>query len=280
MAKTSKKIGKKNRKENISRRSLFYSICVFALFQFLLIPLQRRSYVIFWTVGAGGYLIILLELFYSRLTDKPIKLRFSAVKKRIWAKHFLRHLILPTLLYFSGILFLFFNRVKLLDQIAIIIVCSSFWLLFYNISMTYLKAYRTSSKTKYIFDVIRIIIFYFVTDVLINTVFYYGVSPMLIYAGVFLLALVLINMSIVIADQLDMRTLLFSILSAVSVSIVLWFVMSLVLFNIAVLSLVLTVYFYLLVSFWHHKLEGTFNWDIMTQYILFALMAVILLLYL
>jgi hypothetical protein len=236
--------------------------------------------VIFWTVGAGGYLIILLELFYSRLTDKPIKLRFSAVKKRIWAKHFLRHLILPTLLYFSGILFLFFNRVKLLDQVAIIIVCSSFWLLFYNISMTYLKAYRTSSKTKYIFDVIRIIIFYFVTDVLINTVFYYGVSPMLIYTGVFVLALMLINMSIVIADQLEMRTLLFSVLSAVSVGLVLWFVMSLVLFNIAVLSLVLTVYFYLLVSFWHHKLEGTFNWDVMTQYILFALMAVILLLYL
>jgi hypothetical protein len=270
---------KENIKEDITRRSLFYAICLFALLQFILIPLQRYSYFIFWLIGLSGFLVVLLELFYSRVSDKPLKLKMKFVKKRVWRKHFLRHLVLPSLLYFSSILFLFFNRIKLLDQVSIIIVTASFWVLFHNISMTYMKAYRTSKKTRYIFDVIRIIIFYFVTNVIVNAVYYYGFDRLIIYLGVGALSFVLVSMMISIFNQFSPRIWFVNALSACLMGFGAWLIVYLAVFNMAIIALVITVLFYLNVVFWHHKLEGTFNWDAMTQYILFAIMAVILLLY-
>lgn len=275
-----KKSKKPSNKELISRRSLFYSICIFALFQFLLIPLQRQSYTIFWIVSAAGYMVVLLELFYSRVSDKPLRIKFKFVRKRVWQKHFIRHLVLPTLLYLSGVVFLFFNRVKVLDQIAILILSTSFWMLLFNISMTYLKAYRVSKKTRYIFDVIRIVIFYFMTDIVINGVFYYGLNTFFIYLGVGLLSFILVTLMLSIYQQFSSKIWVYNLLSSVLIAIAALFLISLSVFNIAILSLVITVVFYLVVVFWHHKLEGTLNWDVMTQYILFAIMAVILLLYL
>lgn len=262
------------------RRSLFYAICIFSLLQFLLIPLQKRSYFIFWILSLAGYSVILLELFYSRITAKPVSLRLKFISQRVWKKHFLQHLLLPSILYFCGVLFIFFNRIRLLEQAAIVIISLSFWLLFYNISMIYMKAYHTSEKTKYIFNFIRIIVFYFITDAIINGVFYYGIERVWIYIGVAVVTVFLINFMIFIFEQLSLRTSIWALITGVLIGGLSLMIMLLNLFSITILSLVITILFYLAVAVWHHKLEGTFNWDIMTQYSLFAVMAIILLLYL
>lgn len=274
------KLTKDDLKDKIMRRSLFYAICIFALFQFMLVPLQRQSYMIFWTLGVGGFMVVLMELFYSRVSDRPLGIRLKLVKRKVWRKHFLQHLILPSMLYFSGITFLFFNRIKILDQFSVLIISMAFWVLLLNISMNYLKLYRTSKRTRYIFDFVRIIIFYFVTDVLINLVNYYGVSRMFVYVGVGLTVFVLILMMMIVFDQKQLKLFMYNFISSLLIACLTWVIINYVILNIAIIALVVTVGFYLIVVFWHHQLEGTFNWDIMIQYLLFAIMATILLLYL
>jgi hypothetical protein len=73
---------------------------------------------------------------------------------------------------------------------------------------------------------------------------------------------------------------MYNFISSLLIACLTWVIINYVILNIAIIALVVTVGFYLIVVFWHHQLEGTFNWDIMIQYLLFAIMATILLLYL
>jgi len=266
----------------VFKRSLFYAVCIFSLYQFLMVPLQSHSYSIFWMIAVGGFLIVLIELFYSRCTvvERPLSFQVKGKRKQLWKEHFIHHLVLPGLLYVSGALFLFFNRIRILDQVAIVILTGSFLVLFYNISMTYLKRYSISRKTRYIFDFVNIIVFYFFMDVLVNLVFYYGLPRWITCLVPAIVGVFLVGLMVLISQQISRATILAMVASGVIIGLVSFGVLMIPVFNIAVLSLVVTVGFYLVDVYWHHKLDGSFNWDVMSQYLLFALMAVILLLYL
>lgn len=266
----------------VFKRSLFFAVCMFALYQFLMIPLQIRAYELFGIIAVGGFVIVLVELLYSRITivKRPLSLKVKVRKRQSWREHFIHHLILPGLLYINGVLFLFFNRIRILDQFAIVILTCSFLILFYNISMKYLRRYSVSRKTRYIFDFVNIIIFYFFTDVVVNLVFYYGLSRIVTYIVPAVMGMFLVCLMVLISQQLSRTTIPAMIISGVIIALISFGVLMIPVFNIAVLSLVITVGFYLVDVYWHHKLDGSFNWDVMSQYMLFALMAIILLLYL
>lgn len=278
-----KKVNKaKVKKSTAFRRSLFYSVCIFALYQFIVIPLQKGMYDVFWTVSIGGTLVVLVELFYSRIADykKPFAKGVVHARRKLFRRHFIHHFVLPFLLYISGVFFLFFNRMRLMDQVAIVILTGGFLVLFFNISSTYMKMYSISRSTRYVFDFINIVIFYFINNVLVNLVFYEGWTRLIIYLGTAFFAIVLIGLMVVISKQVSRSTTIALVITAFVMGLSALIILLVPLFNIAVLSLVITIVFYLAVAFWHHKLDGSFSWDTMFQYILFAVMAVILLLYL
>lgn len=266
----------------VFKRSLFFAVCMFALYQFLMIPLQIHAYELFGVMAIGGFVIVLVELLYSRITvvKRPLSLKVKMRSRQSWREHFIHHLILPGLLYVSGVLFLFFNRIRILDQFAIVTLTCSFLILFYNISMKYLRRYSVSRKTRYIFDFVNIIVFYFFTDVIVNLVFYWGLPRVITYLVPAVMGMFLVCLMILISQQLSRITIPSMIISGVIIGIIAFGVLMIPVFNIAVLSLVVTVGFYLVDVYWHHKLDGSFNWDVMSQYMLFALMAIILLLYL
>lgn len=276
-----KKDTKKIRITNIFRRSLFYSVCLFAIFEFMLVLLQLRSYVNFWVVFVIGLSLLIFELLYSSLNEymKPFSKQVKHWRKKIWSESFLQHLVLPILFYLSGSLFLFYNRIRVLDQIAVVMLTGGFLILFNNISATYRKIYSITRDTKYVFDFISIVVFYFFTDILVNSVFYYSLPQWVIYAGTFIVSLVMVVIMIVMFEQIAMDTFGFAVISSVFVAILSIGVMMVPVLNIATLSLLITVGFYLVNVFWHHKLEGTYDSDTMSQYVIFAIMVIILLLY-
>lgn len=293
MAKSSKNTKKKNkrkkarkkraeRKERIFRRSLFYAVSIFATFQFMLIPLQYKIYGLYLLLGVVGLLVILSELLYSRLHDyrKPFSFKVTHLRKKRYREHFVHHLVLPALTFFSGALFLFFNKIRLLDQFAILILTGTFFVLFYNISTTYQRLYSISRKTKVIFDFVNIIVFFFCVDVLINAVFYGGIWQGFIYVGVAVLTFLLIWLMAVVEHEATMKVIGLILLSSLITAFIAFVVLHIPIFNLTAVSLVITVGFYLIEVYWHHKFEGTFEWNTMLEYTLFALMAIILLLYL
>ncbi|MFH1546868.1 MAG: hypothetical protein ABIC57_00095 [bacterium] len=266
---------------NIFRRSLFYSVCLFALLQFMLVLLQVRSYSSYWMLLVMGGFVVVLELLYSRLNEymRPFSKQVKHWRKRIWNESFLHHLLLPGLFYISGSLFLYFNRVRALSQVAVLLVTVGFLILFYNISCTYRKMYSISKNTRYVFDFINIIVFYFFSDILINSVFYRGLSEWVIYLGTGVVSLALVTMMIVMFNQFSYKLLGIAGICSIIISLLSFLVMQAPVLNIATLSLLIAVAFYLVDVYWHHKLEGTYDSDTMSQYVIFAIMVVILLLY-
>ncbi len=281
MAGKKKSTRKKVRLSNIYRRSLFYSVCLFAVFEFMLILVQVKSYINFWLLFVIGFFVVIFELLYSRVNEymTPFSVKVKHWRKRIWNESFLYHLVLPSLFYISGALFIFYNRVRVLDQVAVLIVTIGFLILFYNISCTYRKIYSISRSTKYIFDFMNIIVFYFYTDIFVNSIFYHGWPRWMIYIGTSAISFILVAMMVVMFDQLKVKILLYSLFTALLVGIGSFVVMQIPLLNIATLSLLITVGYYLADVFWHHKLEGTYDSDTMSQYIIFAIMVIILILY-
>jgi hypothetical protein len=277
-----RKSKKQIKSENIFRRSLFYAVCLFAVFEFMLVLLQLRSYVNFWIVFVIGFSLVIFELLYSKLNEymKPFSKYVKHWRKKIWRESFLQHVVLPILFYVSGSLFLFYNRIRVLDQIAVIMLTGGFLMLFNNISGTHKKIYSITRDAKYIFDFMNIVVFYFFVDILVNSVFYYLMPEYIVYIGSMFISFVLIIMMVVMFQQFNLNTLVFAFISSVFILLVSVGVMMVPVLNIATLSLLVTVGFYLVDVFWHHRLEGTYDSDTMSQYIIFAIMVIILLLYL
>lgn len=273
--------GRDSGKTVVFRRSMFYAICLFVMYQLMLIPLQVRNFAVFWTAAVLGLFLIMAELLYSRISEMHTKIHIDLPHYRTirWREHVLHHAVIPALLYVSGVLFLFFNRVRTLDQVAIVILSGTFFVILYNVSATYLKMYQVSRHTRTLFDFVNIIVFYFVTDVLINLMLYSGLSQSWLFIGTAVLTGVLIGLMIMVTRQSSVEMALMLVLTALLMGVIVYVLWQVPMFNIAVISIVATVAFYLFDVYWHHQLEGSFSWDVMSQYILFAVMAVILLLY-
>ncbi len=255
---------------------------MFVVFQILLVPLQMRQYEVFWGMAFLGGIVVLSELMYSRMSESRVQIRvdMSHVRNLRWREHALHHAVLPGLLYASGVLFMFFNRVRVLDQVAVVLLSGTFFGIFYNVSATYSKMYTITRNTRLIFDFINIIVFYFVTEALINAVVYEGAARSWIFVGGVLSTFILIGMMVSITKQSSNEIVAALVGTSIIVGVMVFGVWLIPVFNIAIISLVATVGFYLVDAFWHHRLEGSFSWDVMSQYALYALMAIILLLYL
>lgn len=265
----------------IFRRSLFYAICLFVVYQLMLIPLQSYNYPVFWVASVIGFFLVFAELVYSQVDESRRKIMFGLphIRQLKWRESMLHHIIFPALLYCSGVLFLYFNRVRVLDQVAVVLLSSTFFVILYNISAANLNMYRIERSTRVLYDYVNIIVFYFFVDVLINLMLYYGLPELVVLAGTALVTLLLISLMVGISKQWSLEIAIMIVLTAFLMGGIVYALWHTPLFNVAVVSLVATVAFYLFDVYWHHQLEGSFTWDAMSQYVLFAIMAIILLLY-
>jgi hypothetical protein len=272
----------KGGRDELLRRSMFYAISLFVVFQLMLLPLEARIYPVYWGAAALGFIVVAAELIYARAAEKrePIEIDMKHLRDRKWREHLFHHAFLPAVLYASGVLYLFFNRIRALDQVAVVLLSGTFLVIFYNMAAAYRRMYSVTRDTRMLFDFINIITFYFFVDVLINLAVYEGWPRYVVFVGSGMITFSLIALMIILVKQMTRQTLGLLILSSILMGAVVLAVWSIPIFNIAVLSLVATIGFYLVDVYWHHRLEGTLNNDVMTQYGLFALMALILLLYL
>lgn len=277
-----KKQAKTGGRDELLRRSMFYAISLFVVFQMMLLPLEAKIYPVYWGAAVLGFVVVAAELVYARSAERrePIEVDLKLFHDRNWREHLFHHAFLPSILYVCGVFFLFFNRIRALDQVAVVLLSGTFFVIFYNLAATYRRMYSVTRDTRMLFDFINIITFYFFVDVLINLVVYEGWSRYIVFLGSGLITFALISLMVLLVRQMTRQAFLMLILSSVLMGVVVLVVWSIPIFNIAVLSLVATIGFYLVDVYWHHRLEGTLNNDVMTQYGLFALMALILLLYL
>ncbi|MDD3647352.1 MAG: hypothetical protein PHS44_02525 [Candidatus Dojkabacteria bacterium] len=260
-----------------NKRSIFYGVLVGLGLLFGLQILKDygpKEYV--YTI-CGIMLIVFFEIYLNwryatrilRQVDLPTINVYS-----LWS-HILNHIMLPVLLLLSVSGFIFFHRDDLVRVIVIVLVSIVFVTLFINIRSYYEDEFRVEEKTRYIYEIMKLVIFFFGLNLVISIEVFWGID---IWISAFLVSLLVIILGMLLIyrkNQFELVQIIYIVLSASIIA-----VLFLVLHNLEVLMLginvIIFLVFYFLFSLLNHRLERTLTKEIFIEYGLILLFAFLL----
>lgn len=186
---------------------------------------------------------------------------------------FWHHLVLPITTYLSIVLFTYFNRNPNLQVILLSLGLFMFTVLFVNIRAHYMHRNSLQKQTNYIYDIIKLVLFFCVTDSLINLSA--NINPALLLA-IPILSTVLMLLISARYERLEMKAIIFAGLLSVFVGLIvficaLWFEI-----NAVQTSLVAFITFYLCLAGLHHYFERDLSLKLALEYVAIVLIALAL----
>lgn len=182
--------------------------------------------------------------------------------------HLFHKLVLPIALYLSLIGFGYYN-IKSISLIALLIaVFLTFFILFINIRSFFEAKSRLESKTHYVYDLIKFIIFFCLINFLSNTS---NNNPQwlpvyaLLSSGLSLILLILMMWRI---NKLKFYSFIYSFISSICVGIVFLIYHAERVVNSLQISLGLFFVFYLASAIIHHLIMKTLTKGVLLEYVL------------
>ena len=222
-------------------------------------------------------LILFLEIYLNwRFATKVLRqIDMPSVNVyNLWG-HLLNHISLPLLLFFSLAGFIYFNSDDLIRLIAISFLVIINATLFINVRSYYRDEFKVEEATRYIYDVIKLIIFFFCINLILHVKILFQVELWISALVVCSLVLILGFLVIYRRAQLGLDTIIYVICASFLISI---FFMILDTFGFMLLGINVVIFliFYMILSILHHKMERTLTLGIFTEYILILLLAFLL----
>ncbi|MBU0976466.1 MAG: hypothetical protein ABIE03_07905 [Patescibacteria group bacterium] len=260
-----------------NRRSIFYALLVGLGLLFGLQVLKDYGTKEFLYAICGTALVVFLEIYLNwryatkvlRQVDMPSVNVYS-----LWG-HLLNHIMLPLLLLFSVSGFIFFHKDDLIRIIVIALMSVVFVILFINIRSYYEDEFKTEEKTRYVYEVMKLIIFFFGLNLIINLEVFWGLD---IWISAFLVSLLVTILGMLLIyrkSQLGIIQGGYVIGSAVVVALSFLVLHSA---GVIMLGVNVTVFllFYFLFSILNHRLDRTLTKGIFLEYVLILLFAFLL----
>lgn len=253
------------------KRELVYSILLFVVWEMAQVPEVLGltwAYVIYSFLG----LILIISwtiTSYLQFSGKKVS-KFSDVLIKIQLRErFFLYFVLPVLFYMLVTLYLFVNRNILLNQLIIVICTALYFVMFVHIRSSYEKVFSISRYTRVIFTLLDIVTFYLIVAI---TVLYGTTNDIRVLVVIFASALLLTH-QLVIHKQKSLNSLLVLVFSVAFISVV-----SVLFINTSylVFPVVMTLAFYLVISWWNVRLDGHKHYGEYLPPLLFSLMAFII----
>jgi hypothetical protein len=212
--------------------------------------------------------ILILELLISlsRKSNK-VEINFDIHDEvnELW--HIFYKLILPLFYYLSLVGFGYFNLRSSLLWIIIIFTFATYYLLFVNTIAFFKNIKAIESKTHYVYDLIKFLIFFTSTNTIVNLYKSGEVSIVIFAIPLFLIALTITIMMVQRLDKLNIVSTIYSIFSSLVIA-AFFIAMSLIgNFNALQESVALTFLFYIFVAIIHHKLLKTLTISVISEYL-------------
>ena len=207
-----------------------------------------------WITGILN--IILLETWFVRIfllfSGRKIS-QYSDVIQRISLKdRFFEYFLLPIIFLSTFMLFLYFNKSVLMGYWVFVLCMLIIFLIFVNVKSSLRHIYRISSVTKGVFDLLCIITFYLLLNILFRLGFDMGLAMLLSSLFAFLIFLAELQLH----NRVDFISILISLVSSTFVALSIGcFVFQ----NIFVITSVGTVAFYLIISLWNVRFAGKYR---------------------
>lgn len=251
------------------KRELFYTILMFVALE--LASLAQVAFG-FWMVAVVGALVLFTWLVTAFVKYSARKVsKYSDVMIRVGIKaRWYTYLFVPVVFYLSIALFVFSVKDDFLKQFAILVGLTMMYLLMIHIRSSYSKVYSVTRVTRIVFDLVNVMFFFLVQTSMILLGFVERIEIAL-FAGLLVFLILISNLRI--TGKSSMAGYGWALGAAALVGGLAMLLNNLSLFSI---PFVLTLAFYMIVSFWHLRLAGENKLDKYLQPILFTLMAIII----
>jgi hypothetical protein len=175
-------------------------------------------------------------------------------------------IFLPVVLYFSLASFYYYNYKESIGVILIILVFFIFFTLFRNIRYFFRNEIKFENSTHYIYDLIKIFIFFCLNNFLANQLYVHPNKKILIFLLSFLLAFILMSLSLWRWNKISRENLIASIVCSIicGLSFILF---SFIFVNAMQISLISVFVFYISIAIIHHLRERNLTRQIMLEYL-------------
>lgn len=192
----------------------------------------------------------------------------------LWG-HLINHITLPILLFLSLSGFVYFNDDDLIRIIAICFLVFINLILFINIRSYYEDEFKVEEKTRFVYDLIKLIIFFFSVNLVLHMKMYWTLDIWIIALLICFLALGLGMLLVYRKGGQGLTTTLYVITSSFAIAVIF---MLLDIFGLVLLGINIIVFllFYFTLAILHHRLERTLTIEVFMEYLLVLVLALLL----
>ncbi|MFS8130647.1 MAG: hypothetical protein ACMG57_01570 [Candidatus Dojkabacteria bacterium] len=225
---------------------------------------------------AAIFIIIISEIiinYIARSKKVVLNMNFSDDINEI--SHLFNKIVLPLALYAFIIGFGYYNLSSTILNIVLVLTFVLFFILFVNIRSFFKDALSIESKTHFVYDFFKFIIFFLGVDVIVN---YSKGNAIEAFGGVLALSLSL-HLLLLIRQKLSQRRFyLYGILGSIIIATSTSILVSFNRYNQLQISLCIIFIFYLSLAIIQHAISRTLTRSVLFEYLLVLLIALSILL--
>lgn len=255
------------------KREYFYAVLQFVMFEMAILSYDLRIPSLFLYISVMALWIMLAWSFFTYWNNRERKVSklSSAIINIKMFERVTPYFITPLMLVASTYFYLFLNKNEILHQIVIIGGSLLLWGVMVHIRNSYNKYYSIDRWTRVLFKFADLFLFYVATA----SVFMYSMSEMARIIWIVSIATFLLMHQLRLYGQDTTEAYVVYIVSMLFFTLGLIFTESL---TLLIRPIILTILFYLIMSLWYTKLSGHRRIDEYLTPIMFALMALIIVL--
>lgn len=260
---------------NQNLRAIFYALTVVLGIFLALSELDDGRVDSFRNIAIIVSLVFVIEIYSGWRFRKHVLSQTSINRIEDYSPlvQFIHHLLLPLGLYFSILLFGYFNNQPHLRLSILIVSFISLTILFSNIRAYYLYKVQILHQTNYIYDITKFLIFFCVAQALYS---YNQLNPSIVMVSgtLTLLAFALINLMLVRYQKLETRGIIVSLVASLLVTFSSVIMLKLTPTNPLQMSFVSILSFYIASALIHHKMDRSLSISIIFEYIVVLLLSI------
>lgn len=259
-------------------RSLFYALTISLGIELGIQILYDKGLKFYIYSNSLFFFVLIFEVYQSwrsstkifRQIDLPINSPYSL------NSNIFKHLILPLLLFLSITLFEYFNTDQVIRFIAGFLSFIQFFLVFINIRSYYEDNFVTESSTNYIYGLIELSIFFFLSNAIMNFGIQFNIAKIFIAGLISILVLLEGVIQLFLSSISDILTLLYFLICSLII-----FLTFLLLLNLGFaylsINIIILLEFYISISLFIHKLNRSLTKDLIIEYTLILVIAFLIL---
>lgn len=224
------------------------------------------------------YLLMLLEFFSVRFWAKRKleQLNMPMIDQYSHATHLVLHIFLPTLAYWAIAIFIFFDPNPGIWFPFIIFIFFLFLVLFINLRAYYEDKFQLEKSTHYVYDLLKLLIYAILVFNIYSLAFAYSINIFILFVLIFLTTCLMLSLNLVRYNHLNKSFYAYVVINSLIIGIIGTGLYSWSRFNIFEMCLMTFLLFYMSAGVLHHRIKRDLSKEIVAEYVIIALLALVM----